>query len=82
MMQKLELANKYMQETGVCLLWFGAADKEIKGLTSGMNGPLLETLLKASKYEDVECVALIREGSHTQLMIYLRFILLMPQVRV
>ena len=76
MMQKLELANKYMQETGVCLLWFGAADKEIKGLTSGMNGPLLETLLKASKYEDVECVALIREGSHTQLVTYLRYILL------
>ena len=55
-------ANRLMRESGECERWLEGADAELKTVVKNVNGPLLQALLEASGYEDVECVELLRVG--------------------
>lgn len=62
MMATLEHASRLMHESGKCVDWFRNSDAKIKRVASGVNGPMLEQLLKGSQYCDCDCANLLREG--------------------
>ena len=62
MLVALERAGETMRETGHVEEWFSDCDPHVRKLCHEVNGPLLETLAKASGYGDAECVELLRRG--------------------
>ena len=51
------------REAGLTATWFGAADNIIKEICVGINGPLLELLLKLSGHVDPLCANMFRDGA-------------------
>ena len=62
MLAKLEEADRALRATGRQQLWFNGADPSVLQVAGSCNGFLIEQLLRASGYCDVECVNLLREG--------------------
>ena len=62
MVSKIEEANAALRESGLSDAWFGDADATTLAVSGVCNGHLMEQLLRASAYEDMDCVNLLREG--------------------
>lgn len=60
---QLTEADRRMRASGLCQRWLGAADAELVDVVGGINGPLLEQLLRQSEYEDIGCLDLLRKGA-------------------
>jgi hypothetical protein len=60
---QLEKADELMRASGMCAQWFNGCDEETLAVTGQANGHLFEQLLQASRYRDVQCVELLREGA-------------------
>ena len=52
-----------MRASGEQLRWFGDADEGVLAVSGQSNGRLLEVLLVAAGYYDVECVELLKGES-------------------
>ena len=62
MITAIEEIDLKTRQSGLCNLWFGDADEHTRAVAGTANGYLFQTLLRASGYNDVECVNLLREG--------------------
>ena len=62
MISQLEFADQQMRENGLCDDWFRDVAPEVRTVSGSANGPLLQQLLTAAGYHDVECVEMLREG--------------------
>ena len=59
-----------MRNNGLVEEWFKDADPAVRKITAGVNGQLLEQLLRVLKYHDVACVELLRRGRPLPLLHY------------
>ena len=62
MLLKLEEANAAMWESGKRAEWFQKCDGITKGVSAGVNGYLLQELLRASGHCDPDAADLFRDG--------------------
>ena len=62
MISQLELASELLRESGVADAWYNGCDTICKSITKNGNGHLFEQLLRASDYDDIACVELLRNG--------------------
>ena len=62
MITRLEWANEQLWKSGKCQQWFGQCDDGIKRVSEGVNGYLLQELLRASRHCDLAVVELFRKG--------------------
>ncbi len=61
MITRLEWANEQLWKSGKCQQWFRQCDDGIKRVSEGVNGYLLQELLRASRHCDLAVVELFRE---------------------
>ena len=64
MIRSIERAGRRMHNSGACEEWLKDADHELRKTVRQVNGPLLQSLLEASGYEDARCIEMFREGDH------------------
>ena len=50
MLGALRAANECLRRAGDTQAWFRQADKRVRGVAAGVNGPLFEQLLKETRY--------------------------------
>ena len=62
MISQLELASELLRESGITDAWYNGCDTICKSITKNGNGHLFEQLLRASNYDDIACVELLRNG--------------------
>ena len=58
----LEEFGAQLHESGACHAWFGTCDDETRRVAGEANGPLFETLLRATEFVDVPCADLLKDG--------------------
>ena len=63
MIRAIEADARALRLSGAVDRWFGDADKSIRAITEGVNGPLFDTLLRAAEHEDLECTDLFKHGA-------------------
>ena len=62
MIKQLRTAADEFKKCGACEQWLDDCDPKIKGVCKTINGQLLEALLTATGYKDIECVDMLRKG--------------------
>ena len=59
---QIEKAGQQLRISGAVDKWFCDDDAEIRRVCKGVNGHLLEVLLRAAQYPDIDCLNLLRHG--------------------
>jgi hypothetical protein len=62
MIGQLEDADKMLRRSGKCAHWFSKCDDATKRVSSGVNGYLLQELLRASSHRDLAAADLFKNG--------------------
>ncbi len=62
MISQLEEIDQRMRASGWQKRWFDASDEKVTAVASKANGALIEALLHATGYVDVECCNLFQHG--------------------
>ena len=63
MITQLEHADKELRRSGKCAHWFSKCDEVTKKVSCGVNGFLLQELLRASHHSDLAAADLFRDGT-------------------
>lgn len=63
MITQLELADEQLRSSGKCAHWFSKCDEVTKKVSCGVNGFLLQELLRASHHSDLAAADLFRDGT-------------------
>lgn len=59
---RIEEEGAAMRASGECESWFWGVDPKVKAVAKGVNGPLMEALLRLSGHVDRNCAELFRRG--------------------
>jgi hypothetical protein len=61
--RRVEQRAEWLVQTGKAKKWLRSADKRIRKVSRGVNGPLLEELATLTGFGDASCVQAFREGA-------------------